>query len=722
MSPVRAFVVGMGAVSPAGKGCQSLHSLLDSNTRLLKPLRAFPAPEALPAGHSEIPRAGARPRSHELILQATTEALQGCSYTPQSVVLGGTTGGIDVTEDLLRQGVTAPAAYAQHGTGTVAEEVASMIGCPGPAMTVSTACSSGAAALKVALDLLRSGDFQCLLAGGVDALCRLTYHGFKSLQLMDPEGAAPFDFRRRGMSVGEGAACLILVAGTEPPPGALAELAGCGLSCDAAHPTAPHPQGLGAELAMQLALQDAGLGAKDIDYVNMHGTGTKDGDLSESHAFCRVFSGHVPPASSIKGALGHSLGASGALEAVVSVLALNRGYLPGTAGCRTPDPELGWKPLVRPVHKKVRRILSNSFGFGGNNAAVVLRCPEKDSRKRSVTPRALAVKGAACLTGAGDCTQSLSCWAQGQSCAGTASEEDILNGLDSSSMRRMKRLSRIALSLAAKVLASAGEESHTGGIFWGTGWGPLSETYDFLSKLEKTGDKFSSPTDFMGSVHNAPAGYMAIQLQCRGPNVTCTAGDVSFEQALYLASRMSDEQVGARLIAGADEYHHHLTPLLDPGAEQCPADGGGALLLTDAGNAPGPRIFCSCLQRFQGQSSLISLVDSLQEEGALQERFGAVWLGLSHQSRHLGVEQLQDIVQQTGFHGPVVDYRPYVGEFATAAAAATVLALKCVENGYLPGAMLAQRQDYSLQGKGIVLLGLGKTLSCIQVVPGSRAK
>ena len=720
---MRVFILGMGAVSPAGLGCHELHKLWSQQGSFLRPLQSFWTPEPMPVGHTDIHEQGQGPRSHQLARRAAAEAVQGCAFHPQAVVLGGTTGGMDVTEDLLRQGVRDPAAYSLHGTGTVAEDVAAMIQCPGPAMTVSTACSSGAVAIKLGVQLLRAGEFQCILAGGADALCRLTYHGFKSLQLVDPRGASPFDINRRGMSVGEAAACMVLIAAPEPPPKALAEVAGCGLSCDASHPTAPHPQGWGAEMAMQLAFQDAGLGPKDIDYVNMHGTGTTDGDLSESQAFVRAFSDQAPPAaSSVKGALGHSLGASGALEAVISVLALHHGTLPGTAGCHHPDPELGWEPLLRPAQKKTQVVLSSSFGFGGNNAAVILRRSGTKTGQAPVPARPLAVQGAACLTGAGDWGQSLDRMRQGQSCAGRVPDKDIFSPSDFQAMRRMKRLSRLALSLATKAQVGAGEHCDIKGIFWGTGWGPLSETYDFLSKLEKTGDKFSSPTDFMGSVHNAPAGYMAMYFQCHGPNITCTAGNISFEQALYAAGRMSDTYTGNTLIAGGDEYHQQFSPLLDPGAEHTPADGGGALLLTDAEDVDGPRIHCPCLMRYEKESSLFRFIESIQETWNLQDHFGAVWAGLPHNDLGLGGEQLQLILERTGFQGPVVDYRSYVGQFATAAAPATVLALQCVQNGYLPGAMLDQDLELDLEDKGIVLLGLGQSLSCIHLLPSAKTR
>ncbi len=185
------------------------------------------------------------PRTHGLALIAAREAMAGVAGPPDAIVVGVTTGGMPASEPLLKSGAADPGMYSLHGAGTVAHYVAEALGCQGPVLTVSTACSSSMAALKLAVELLRSGRARRVLAGGADGLCRLTYYGFHSLQLVDPAGARPFDKDRRGMSLGEGAAMLFLEAAAEPPAGALAEVLGVGLSCDAYHPAAPHPDGDG---------------------------------------------------------------------------------------------------------------------------------------------------------------------------------------------------------------------------------------------------------------------------------------------------------------------------------------------------------------------------------------------------------------------------------------------------------------------------------------------
>ena len=201
----------------------------------------------LPVGEiSEPIKTDDMPRTHEIALIAAQEAMANSIDAPDAIVMGVTTGGMPASEELLRCDNRESELYRYHSAGTVAEYVARHTGCKGPVITVSTACSSGTATLKIALELIRCGRAQSVLAGGADSLCRLTYYGFKSLQLVDPAGARPFDRNRKGMSVAEGSAMLLLTAASEPPSNAYAKLLGVGLSCDAYHPTSPHPDGAGA--------------------------------------------------------------------------------------------------------------------------------------------------------------------------------------------------------------------------------------------------------------------------------------------------------------------------------------------------------------------------------------------------------------------------------------------------------------------------------------------
>jgi 3-oxoacyl-(acyl-carrier-protein) synthase len=232
--------------------------------------------------------------------------------------------------------------------------------------------------VSLAVDVLDSGEASVVLAGGVDSLTRLTLNGFSSLLIVAAQGCKPFDVNRPGMSLGEGAGVLVL----ESEEHALARgarirgfIAGAASTCDAYHATAPHPDGVGIHRAMSRALEDAGLGPKDVDYVNAHGTGTLDNDLAEGRAIMRLFRGEPPRVSSTKGFFGHALAASGAIEAIVCLLAIEHQALPANLGMDIVDPEVGFEPVRRTQPARIRVALSNSMGFGGNNCALLISGP-----------------------------------------------------------------------------------------------------------------------------------------------------------------------------------------------------------------------------------------------------------------------------------------------------------------------------------------------------------
>jgi 3-oxoacyl-[acyl-carrier-protein] synthase II len=237
-----------------------------------------------------------------------------------------------------------------------------------------TACSSGANAIGLAAAQISSGQADVMLAGGADSLSRIAFIGFASLQVMSPEGPRPFDANRKGMSVGEGAGMLLMESedhARRRGANVLAWLSGYGHTCDAHHLTAPHPEGAGAMGAMKLALADAGLSTREIGFVSAHGTGTLDNDKVESLAIARLFGERTVPVSSTKRFFGHTLAASGGIKAVLCVRALQHKKLPPNLGINTPqDNALDMVAQTRSA-PSLRHVLSNSFGFGGNNAALV---------------------------------------------------------------------------------------------------------------------------------------------------------------------------------------------------------------------------------------------------------------------------------------------------------------------------------------------------------------
>lgn len=250
-------------------------------------------------------------------------------------------------------------------------------GVRGPAITISTACSSSAKVFATASRWISQDLIDAALVGGVDSLCLNTLYGFNSLALISAHPCRPFDRRRNGINLGEAAAYAFLTranAGTH----ADFNLLGYGESSDAYHMSHPHPEGRGAVLSMTRAIRSAGLTADDIDYVNLHGTSTPANDGLETLALAKVFHGEggepgrdQPLVSSTKGWTGHALGAAGMLEAVVTLEAMRQELAPGTLNCEQLDDTLHYPILLENRPRRIRTALSNSFGFGGNNATLV---------------------------------------------------------------------------------------------------------------------------------------------------------------------------------------------------------------------------------------------------------------------------------------------------------------------------------------------------------------
>lgn len=260
-----------------------------------------------------------------------------------------------------------------HNTAALSGFVKAAYGLTGPALTISTACSSSAKAFAAADRWLGQGLVDAVLVGGVDSLCLTTLYGFSSLELTSSQPCRPGDAERDGLSIGEAAAYALLMRDGESlygVPASGVRLSGWGESSDAHHMSAPHPEGLGARLAMAGALQTAGLQAGQIDYINLHGTATPANDAAEGAAVARVL-GEGVACSSTKGMTGHTLGAAGGLEAVVCALALTHDLVPANVGLRTPDPAIPLNPAREALAQPLRHAMSNSFGFGGSNCCLV---------------------------------------------------------------------------------------------------------------------------------------------------------------------------------------------------------------------------------------------------------------------------------------------------------------------------------------------------------------
>ena len=390
MSPPgpEAVVTGCGVVSPLGRGADAFFAALCAGRSAVGPIVRFPAHDLAPGTGAEVRDVAVddADRAGAFAELAAADALADAGLdvgdtggAVRAVALGTTLGGMQLFEAwdaAVAAGAAPPAAVGAVPYWAPATRLARRVGARGPVVTPQLACASGTAALGLALGWIRDGRADVVLAGGADLLCRFVVAGFNALRATAPS-AHPFDRARRGLVLGEGAALLVVESAAHARRrGARvrARLLGAGWAGDAVHMTAPDREGGGAARAMTAALADAGLAPRSVGFVSAHGTGTVYNDAMEAAAIARVFGPRAVPVNSVKGAVGHALGAAGALEAVVCVQAIAHGVVPPTAGLRELDPACAVLDVVAgaPRAGAVDVALSTSSGFAGANAAVVL--------------------------------------------------------------------------------------------------------------------------------------------------------------------------------------------------------------------------------------------------------------------------------------------------------------------------------------------------------------
>ncbi|PYI83090.1 MAG: beta-ketoacyl-[acyl-carrier-protein] synthase family protein [Verrucomicrobia bacterium] len=388
----RVAVVAAGVVSPLGFGLSETLDALRKARDCVTPVTRFSVTQCRCKTAGQVPddrllnkkrdtRAQRLHRASHMMIEALGEAL---AYEPQLkpelLVIGTTSGGMSYGEDYYRSLHRhrslrhAPAWIANYPAQKPLIDAQEAFGISAPCQVIANACASGTNAIGHAFECVRSGRYQRVLTGGYDALSELVFVGFDSLQASTPEKCRPFDRHRTGMVLGEGAAILALEnLDSAHARGAriLAEITGYGVSTDNFHLTQPDPSGVGPRRAMERAIESTGTEALRLDYINAHGTATELNDAAEGKAISELFDG--VPVSSTKSMMGHSLGAAGAVEAVVCLLALRHQFLPANINFRAPDEALDLNIVgneARPA--PLRTVMSNSFGFGGTNASIVM--------------------------------------------------------------------------------------------------------------------------------------------------------------------------------------------------------------------------------------------------------------------------------------------------------------------------------------------------------------
>ena len=378
MSRARVVVTGVGVISPLGPSADETWRRLVAGENALRDwpdLRAEGYRCTLGFRVEELKGDPLR-RGRTLAIAAAEQAVAqaGCQPPPQTGVYLGSTLGESAAFEQAAEG--APIDVNDFAVPSFTLGVREHFGLDGPHESLATACAAGNYAVGAALDALRAGRSRLALAGGVEPFSRLSIVGFTRARAMAAERCRPFDRRRNGMLLGEGAAMFVLeraddalARGAQP----LAEVVSLGLSCDAHHATAPRPDGSGMLAAMQAALVDGGVAPKDVDWVNAHGSGTRASDTAEAKALRALFGAELPPVSASKGALGHALGAASALELAICIEGLRGQTIPPTAGHEEPDDADPIACTREPLRRELRCVLNNAFAFGGLNSALLLR-------------------------------------------------------------------------------------------------------------------------------------------------------------------------------------------------------------------------------------------------------------------------------------------------------------------------------------------------------------
>ena len=401
VTPPRVVVTGAGIVTALGIGWQKNAEGFRSGKTAFRPVTLFDVsrqrvktaaevdlPEQMPATLLSARQSARLDRASALLLLAAIEAWQQSGWQASDeipLVLGTTSGGMPLGEDYFRQAVRTPRLhrrqptrafqYQSHSQGRI---VLDALGLGGSVNIISNACASGACAIGQAWELIRNGAAEKVFAGGYDVLSQLVFSGFDALQALSPTHCRPFDKNRDGLAVGEGAAMLTietLESAQRRGAEILGEIIGYATTIDRHHLTQPHPEGNAAFAAMTQACAVAGVTPAEIDYLNAHGTGTPLNDSAEAAAINQWASARAStlPVSSTKASVGHLLGGAGAVETVVCLMALSGQWLPPELALKTPDPICKFPIVTQPQTANVNTVLSNSFGFGGINATLILR-------------------------------------------------------------------------------------------------------------------------------------------------------------------------------------------------------------------------------------------------------------------------------------------------------------------------------------------------------------
>lgn len=621
---MRIWVTGIGVMSPLGRGAEitmnrllagdrafgpvTLFDTTGSKSRIAAEVSGVAAADVAPEGH-----ASAWSRTDALSVLAIREALGQAGVYPGKtqvdLILGGTTAGMYETEELLAWLAREPDAIKpmsqmlSHPLSSTADHVRAAVGPFRNVRSICSACSSGANAIMLAAAWIRAGSSKCVIAGGADGLCRLTFAGFGALSAVDPSPCRPFDKRRAGLNLGEGAGFIVL----EPEESArsrgakpIAELRGWAIGAEAHHITNPESDGATAARIMSGALKIAGLSPDDIDYINAHGTATPLNDSMESAAIRTCFGPKASaiPVSSIKGQIGHTLGAAGGIEAAITALSIARGVVPPTAGLEEVDPACELNHVFQGREQPVRAAMSNSFGFGGTDTALIFSAPEAFPEPRLPVRRDVVIVGAATIGPLGvlGSSENGAYFEPGPAPSPGPVPFQASEHLDVARARRLDRAGRLSTVVVQRLLRdsqldpSDPKQAVELGAIMGAAFGSVDGSTAYMVRIHEKGVKYASPVDFPNLVPSSPVGHASIYLGLRGPVFAVADLGATAECAVSIAADLISIGEGEILAAGSVEEMSSVTerclsPICSGFDAGVRSEGASALLLESADHA-----------------------------------------------------------------------------------------------------------------------------------------
>ena len=553
-------ITGAGIVSAIGNDTSSVLVSLKNETSGIGEMRYLSSVhKELPVGEVKLSDNQLKDilgLPHEQIISRTTllgtvalkQAVRDAAITTDGkriVIINGTTvGGMDVTENLfpLTSNPSPLITQLSHDCGSCTKDIAALCGISAEVCTVSTACSSALNAVILGAEMLKNDEADIVIAGGTEGLSKFHLNGFNTLMILDHQRCRPFDETRNGINLGEGAAYVVLQRKEDCNGAFKAYISGYSNACDAFHQTATSEEGTGPVLAMSQALKMSSLNASDIDYVNAHGTGTPNNDLTESVAIKKVFGNDLPDISSTKAYTGHTTSASGAIELVICLLAMEHSFIPSNLGCTTPL-QGGIVPSKGQTGCQVDNVMCNAFGFGGNDSSLIIsKRKPLTSNPSPLTSNPSSVEIVAeCVI---DDVEQLK------------DSKDVISPMEA---RRMGKLLKAATLSSLRALKIA-EIEMPDAIITATSRGMLENSEKFLIDMVENGESLLKPTLFMQSTHNTIGSSIAIRLGCHGYNTTYSQGYESLDWAMRDAERLIKSGKANCVLVGV---HDESTPLLN---------------------------------------------------------------------------------------------------------------------------------------------------------------